>query len=491
MSELAEIFRDLPEPVQQGIRDLGWTEPMPVQTKVLPLMRAGRDLIVKANTGSGKTGAFGIPLITELDPDLAECQALVMAPTRELANQVCGEMEALGQHKGIRCVPIYGGVGYAQQIEGIEAGAHVIVGTPGRLLDHIGSGRLNFDHVRTLVVDEADELLSLGFWPDMREINSHLPKSRQSCLFSATIPEKVRSLSRVFLNDPEFVSMSEGQESPQAIEHFFVVTTAQEKDATLARIIEDEDPDSAIIFCNTKDDVRFVTSYLQRRGFDADQISGDLSQAAREVAMRRIKDGSLRFLVATDVAARGIDISDLSHVIAYSAPQSPEVYVHRTGRTGRAGKAGIAISLVSGLDIGNFRFLQQVNKNIEITERKLPTEESILEKLRKRLSVKVEQEVRSMPERDRKAMLERFIPIVEGLMRSPEGMRDLAAICSFYMQEHKPETSVPAGDAPESESESESSAPKPERSAQRSRSRGKGGGGGGGRRGGGGGRRSR
>jgi len=469
MSELADIFRELPETVQRGIKDLGWTEPMPVQAKVMPLMRAGSDLIVKAITGSGKTGAFGIPLITELDPDLPECQALVMAPTRELAIQVCGEMEALGKHKGIRCVPIYGGVGYATQIEGIEAGAHVIVGTPGRMLDHIGSGRLNLDHVRTLVVDEADELLSLGFWPDMREINSHLPKSRQSCLFSATIPEKVLSLSRVFLKDPEFVSMSEGQESPQSIEHFFVVTTAQEKDATLVRILEDEDPESAIVFCNTKDDVRFVTSYLQRRGFDADQISGDLSQAAREIAMRRIKDGKLRFLVATDVAARGIDISDLSHVISYSSPQSPEVYVHRTGRTGRAGKAGIAISLVSGLDIGNFRYLQQVNK-IQILEREIPSEASMLEKLRSRLSVKVEQEVRLMPERDRKAMMERFIPIVEGLMRSPEGMHDLAAICAFYMQEHKPETTVPAdgsssndGPAPES--------PKSERGARRGRSR--------------------
>jgi len=474
MSELAEFFRELPETVQAGIRDLGWTEPMPVQSKVVPLMREGRDLIVKAITGSGKTGAFGIPLVTELDPDLAACQALVMAPTRELANQVCGELEALGQHKGIRCLPIYGGVGYTQQLEGIEAGAHVIVGTPGRMLDHLGSGRLNFDHVRTLIVDEADELLSLGFWPDMREINKYLPKGRQSCLFSATIPERVRSLSRVFLHDPEFVSMSEGQETPQEIEHFFVVTTAQEKDATLARIIEDEDPESAIIFCNTKDDVRFVTAYLQRRGFDADQISGDLSQAAREIAMSKIKQGKLRFLVATDVAARGIDISDLSHVIAYSAPQSPEVYVHRTGRTGRAGKAGVAISLVSGLDIGNFRFLRQVN-DIEITERAIPTEESILEKLRKRLSVKVEQEVRALPERDQNALAERFIPIVEGLMRSPEGMRDLAAICGFYMQEHKPETSVPSTSAPAPEAEP----PKSDRPPRRGRPRGKGGKGGG------------
>jgi ATP-dependent RNA helicase DeaD len=468
VSELSEIFRELPEEVQRGIRDLGWSEPMPVQAKVIPLMRTGADLIVKAITGSGKTGAFGIPLVTELDPKLAQCQALVMAPTRELANQVCGELEALGKHKGVRCVPIYGGVGYTQQLEGIEAGAHVIVGTPGRMLDHLGSGRLRFDAVRTLVLDEADELLSLGFWPDMREINTYLPKDRQSCLFSATIPERVRSLSRVFLRDPEFVSMSEGQETPQAIEHFFVVTTAQEKDATLARVIEDEDPESAIIFCNTKDDVRFVTAYLQRRGFDADQISGDLTQAARELAMGRIKEGNLRLLVATDVAARGIDISELTHVISYSAPQSPEIYIHRTGRTGRAGRAGVAISLVSGLDIGNFRYLQQVN-DIEITERSIPTEESILDKLRERLAVKVEHEVRALPEHDRKAKVDRFIPIVEGLMRSPEGMRDLAAICSFYMHEHKPETSVTSEPSDPSPTEP----PRSDRPGRRRRPRGK------------------
>ena len=220
-----------------------------------------------------------------------------------------------------------------------------------------------------------------------------------------------------------------------------MVTTAQEKDANLVRILEHEDPESAIIFCNTKSDVRFVAAFLQRRGFDADQISGDLTQAAREQAMARIKAGQLRFLVATDVAARGIDISDLSHVIGYSAPQSPEVYVHRTGRTGRAGKAGVAISLVSGLDIGNFRYLQQVNR-IEIKERKLPTDQAILERLRERLMVKVEQEVRQIPERERKFNVDRFVTIVEQMAASDVGRRDLAAICAAYLKEHRPETSV-------------------------------------------------
>ncbi len=488
MSELSELFADLPEPVRQGITDLGWTSPMPVQAKVVPLMRAGSDLIVKAMTGSGKTGAFGVPLVCELDPELAVCQALVMTPTRELAGQVSAEIETLGKHMGVRCLPVYGGVGYAQQIEGIEAGAHVIVGTPGRILDHLGSGRLDFDSVRFLVVDEADELLSLGFWPDMREIAKYLPKERQSCLFSATIPEKVRSLARVFLNEPEFVTLSEGQESPQQIEHFFIVTTAQEKEANLARILEQEDPESAIVFCNTKDDVRFVTAFLQRRGFDADQISGDLSQAAREQAMAKIKAGKLRYLVATDVAARGIDISDLSHVISYSAPQSPEVYVHRTGRTGRAGKAGVAISLVSGLDIGNFRHLQQVNK-IEITERPVPNDKDIVTRRRERLAVKVEHELRELPERDRKVFVERMLPVVRELVKTDEGVRDLAAVCSIYLSEHQPETTVREEETPARESRAASDEPPPRRKGGRrggrgGRSRGgrRSGGGGGGRR---------
>jgi ATP-dependent RNA helicase DeaD len=441
MDDLDPTFAELPEPVQQGIRDLGWARPTAVQEKVLPVMLGGSDMIVQAHTGSGKTGAFGIPIASLIDPEEDCCQALVLAPTRELANQVAEEAGAIGRHRGIRCVPIYGGVGYQQQIEAIEAGAHLIVGTPGRVLDHLGSGRLDLGHVKILVFDEADEMLSLGFWPDMREIAKYLPEDRQSCLFSATIPERVRSLSRVFLNEPEFVSLSEGQLAPQEIEHFYVVTTAQEKDANLVRILEYEDPESAIIFCNTKSDVRYVTSYLQRRGFDADQISGDLTQSAREQAMSRIKKGELRFLVATDVAARGIDISDLTHVIGYSAPESPEVYVHRTGRTGRAGKAGVAISLVSGLDIGNFRYLQQVNK-IEIKERKVPKAEELTERLRDRLMVKVEQEVRALPEREREFQIDRFVPIVKAMIETDVGRRDLAAICAAYMKEHRPETQV-------------------------------------------------
>jgi ATP-dependent RNA helicase DeaD len=470
-------FEDVPEVIRRGIADLGWTEPMPVQAHAIPAMRRGTDLIVQARTGSGKTGAFGVPIVSEVDPDLAECQALVLAPTRELANQITKEVQILGKHRGVRCLPIYGGVGYGAQLEGLEEGAHVIVGTPGRMLDHLGAGRMNLGNVRFLVLDEADELLSLGFWPDMREIKSYLPDDRQSCLFSATMPEKVLALSRAFLNEPEFVSLvAEGQASPAEIEHFFYVTTAQEKEANLRRILEYEDPESAIIFCNTKDDVRFVTSYLQRHGFDADQISGDLAQAAREHAMARIKSGELRFLVATDVAARGIDISDLSHVIAYASPESAEVYVHRTGRTGRAGKAGVAISLISGLDVGNFRNLQKVNE-ITIQERTLPTEEDILDRVRERLAVKVEHEIRHIPMRERTWKVDRLIPLVKTMAENEEGLRELAAVVASYLREHRPETSVQDRE----EAEPERTPPPRRRDGDGGRDGGRGRGGGGGR----------
>jgi ATP-dependent RNA helicase DeaD len=468
---------ELPPEILQGVRDLGWSEPMPVQARVIPLMRSGRDLIVQARTGSGKTGAFGIPIVCDIDVARAAPQALVMAPTRELAGQVATEIAAMGKHRGVRTLPIYGGVGYGPQIEGLRTGSHVIVGTPGRILDHLGAGRLSFAAVRHLVLDEADELLSLGFWPDMREIRSHLPDDRQSCLFSATIPEKVRSLARHFLRDPEFVSLSEGQLAPAEIEHFFYVTTGREKPAHLQRILEYEDPESAIVFCNTKDDVRYVTAYLQRAGIDADAISGDLTQAARELAMGRIKAGNLRVLVATDVAARGIDISDLSAVINYTTPDSPEVYVHRTGSTGRAGKAGVAISLVSGHDIANFKYLQKVNK-LEIAERPLPDESLVLDRIRQRLAVKVEYEMRHIPEAERELQIDRLMPVVEALVASAEGRRDLAAVCASYLREHRPETTVHEGDA-------EPRAPRPASSAGGGRGgggRGGGGGGGGGRR---------
>jgi ATP-dependent RNA helicase DeaD len=484
MTTKSNVFTSLSEDTQRAVADLGWEVPMPVQEKAIPLMQAGGDLIVKALTGSGKTGAFAIPVCEAIDTESKATQALIMLPTRELAIQVANETAEIGKYRGVRCLPVYGGVGYGPQIEGLEAGAHVIVGTPGRILDHIGNGRMDFRDLEVLILDEADEMLSLGFWPDMREIASHLPEDRKTHLFSATMPEKVRSLSRFFQHDAEYVTLEGEQVAPQQIEHCYYVCTASNKEATLLRIIEYEDPESAIIFCNTKADVRYITSFLTKRNIDADQISGDLNQSAREAAISKIKAGNLRFLVATDVAARGIDISDLSHVISYTASDSPEVYIHRTGRTGRAGKSGVAISLVSGLDIGNFKHMQNVN-GLKPAEKKVPTEKDMRNRIADRIKVKVEHEMREMPKDVVADRIERLIPVVETLADSHEGRRDLAGILAAYMNDHRPETTVTEKTT---EKTTEKSAASGGGGGGRGRSGGGGGGGGGGGRSGGGGR---
>jgi len=449
MTELSELFADVAPDIQESIRELGWHTPTPVQAAAIPRMRAGGDLIVQAQTGSGKTGAFGIPLVENIDTELAKTQAIVLLPTRELANQVAVELDLLGQHRGVRTLPIYGGVAYGPQLEGLERGAHIVVGTPGRILDHLKNGRMDLSNTKVLVLDEADEMLSLGFWPDMKEVASYLPKKRQSHLFSATMPEKVRSLSRFFLTDAEDVTIEVEGGSPQKISHYYYLAPASEKEALLARIIEYEDPESAIIFCNTKADVRFITAYLAKRGHNVDQISGDLQQSAREKAMGKIKAGKLRYLVATDVAARGIDISDLSYVINYTTSDSPEVYVHRTGRTGRAGNSGVAISIVSGLDIGNFKYMQVVS-GIKITEKKAPTDRDIARRKKQRekqkAEGKAEDEIKTLKTRAEQALgllepalvsekVEMMLPLVRKSAESEEGMRELAGICVAYLQQ--------------------------------------------------------
>jgi ATP-dependent RNA helicase DeaD len=426
-------FDSFSEKIREGIAGLGWKEPVAVQQRVIPLMRAGRDLIVQAITGSGKTGAFGLPIVESIDQEKKAIQALALAPTRELAAQVANEISAMGRPSGIEAFAIYGGVAYGPQIEALERGVPIIAGTPGRILDHLKAKRMDLRQVRILIFDEADELLSLGFWPDIRDIQSFLPKKRQSGLFSATIPERVRSLARIFLNDPEFVSMREGGvRSPEEIEHYYFIVSAQEKENVLVRILEHEDPDSAILFCNTRDDVRYLAAFLRRQGYDADMIQGEMSQAAREEVMGRIKAGKLRFLVATDVAARGIDISDLSHVFSYTTPDQPEIYLHRTGRTGRAGKTGTAISLVSGLDIGSFKNLQLVNR-MTIPERPVPNAKQAVDLIARRVVVRMEHDLRELPERERDLRKDRYLPVIEEMQSTEEGRRALAALVFSYL----------------------------------------------------------
>jgi ATP-dependent RNA helicase DeaD len=389
-------FDELPPALQQACARAGWSDLMPVQQKAMPYVLAGKDVMVQARTGSGKTGAFILPLLQRLDPQKSQCQALILVPTRELARQVAAEAGLLAGDTGLHVVPVYGGVGYQAQIDAFRQGAHLVVGTPGRVLDHLLNRSLSLDHLRVLIFDEADRMLSVGFYPDMREVQRYLPRKRvDAFMFSATYPESVLRLAEEFLHKPSFLGLSGDQIHIAEIEHVFFVVPRMERDRVLIRLLEMENPTSAIIFCNTKNNVEYVTAVLQQYGFDAEDISSNLSQNRREEVLARIRAGNLRFLVATDVAGRGIDIPGLSHVILYESPEDPESYIHRAGRTGRAGALGTVITLVDlmeKIELGRIaaRF------NIKMLERKAPEEEDVIAVLGERIAVMLENRRRKL-----------------------------------------------------------------------------------------------
>jgi len=364
----------LREEVVQALTEMGFYDPMPVQRAVLPKMLAGKDLIVQSKTGSGKTAAFGIPLAESiLDPGKRVPQALVLAPTRELALQVHDECKKIGQYRHLEPVAIYGGAPMGKQIDALKAGVHMVAGTPGRVLDHLGRGTLSLKDLKVLILDEADEMLSMGFLEEITEIIKRCPKDRQTVLFSATMPDDVERIAQRYMREPEKLSLSADGVGAREIHHAYYMVSGMGRVKDLVRVLEVERPESAIIFCNTREETNHVAEYLRKNGYDAEAISSDLTQKDRERVMGRTKAKNLHLLVATDIAARGIDITDLSHVINFTFPESAEVYVHRTGRTGRAGKKGTAISLISPRELGNFYMLKLTYK-IKPEERALPAE---------------------------------------------------------------------------------------------------------------------
>ncbi|MGZ3427245.1 MAG: DEAD/DEAH box helicase, partial [Polyangia bacterium] len=319
------------------------------------------------------TAAFGIPFAQGLiDPDKKEVQALCLAPTRELALQVGKECEKIAAEK-FHVIPVYGGAPMGKQIEQLKAGAQVVAGTPGRVLDHLRRGTLRLDGLKILVLDEADEMLSMGFLEEITEIIKQCPKDRQTVLFSATIPDDIERIGSRYMREPEKIQLSADFVGVHEITHSYYMVSGMGRARDLVRVLGVEKPDSAIIFCNTREDTSLVAEFLRKSGMDAEAISSDLTQKDRERVMNRMKDKNLHYLVATDIAARGIDISNLSHVINYTFPESAEVYVHRTGRTGRAGKSGLAISLISPRELGNFYMLKLTYK-IKPEERTLPSD---------------------------------------------------------------------------------------------------------------------
>ena len=430
----AVTLEQLPPTLQAGVARAGWAALMPVQAQAIPYLLAQRNMMIQARTGSGKTGAFLLPLLERLDATRNACQALILVPTRELARQVHREAEILCGAAGLRAVAVYGGVGYGAQNEALRQGAHIVIGTPGRVLDHLLRRTLSLEHLSVLVFDEADRMLSMGFYPDMKQMQRHLPsRELNTCMFSATFPPYVLGTAREFMRNPEFLSLSRDQVHVADTEHIYYIVPDMARERSLVRLLEVENPASAIIFCNTKAHVHFVTVVLQRFGYDADELSADLAQVDREKVLARVRQGTLRFLVATDVAARGLDIPDLSHVFQYEPPEDMESYIHRAGRTGRAGATGIAISLVSRIEKP---IIDRIAKRytIPMQERPLPSDDDVEAVVTERLTTLLEARLR---ERDRlqSERARRFIPLARSLAESEDESAIIAMLLDDYYQQ--------------------------------------------------------
>ncbi len=412
----------------------GWKTLVPVQAKSIPYFLAGRDMMVQSRTGSGKTGAYILPIIQKINAQQNIAQALVLVPTRELALQVSREAEMLTQGTDIRTAVVYGGVGYNAQLEAFRGGAQLVIGTPGRILDHLLKNTLSLDHLKILIFDEADRMLSMGFYPDMVKIRKYIPPGKiLSSMFSATFPPQVIRLADQFMHKSQLLSLSGNQVHIAEIEHLYYVVPGMRKERSLVRIIEIENPASAIIFCNTKSTVHYLTVVLKRFGYDADELSSDLAQSMREKVMARVRRGALRFLVATDVAARGIDIPDLSHVIMYEPPEEPEAYIHRAGRTGRMGSSGVAISLVAEME--KFK-LQSIARhyNINMEERPLASDEELERVVEERITALLEARLRARDNLQIERM-QRFLPLARNLAQSEDELALIAMLLDDYYQQ--------------------------------------------------------
>jgi ATP-dependent RNA helicase DeaD len=346
----APSFQDLQlsPAVLKALESVGYETPSPIQAQIIPFVIAGRDVLGQAQTGTGKTAAFALPVLSRLDINQKDPQVLVLAPTRELAIQVAEAFQRYASHiKGFHVLPIYGGQDYTSQLRQLNRGAHVIVGTPGRVMDHMRRGTLKLDGLKTLILDEADEMLRMGFIDDVEWILEQTPKSRQTALFSATMPSEIRHIAQRYLNNPEQITIKVKTATAANIRQRYWYVSGLHKMDALTRILEAETFDGMIIFVRTKTATIEVAEKLEARGFSASAINGDMSQALRERAIDNLKSGKLDILIATDVAARGLDVDRITHVVNYDIPYDTESYVHRIGRTGRAGRTGDAILFVS------------------------------------------------------------------------------------------------------------------------------------------------
>jgi ATP-dependent RNA helicase DeaD len=467
-------------PTLQSLEAKGYKAPTDCQAEAIPLVMAGRDLVVQSRTGTGKTAAFGIPIVEKVDPAEAGVQAVALTPTRELALQVSQELTELGRGRALKVETIYGGDSMDRQLEGLRAGAHIVVGTPGRVLDHLRRGTLKLDKLRVLVLDEADRMLDMGFAQEMGEIMMFVPATRQTLLFSATIPLGIKGLIYHYLTEPEWILLSEDQVYVTEVDHLYCLTPRLHKEAALYRLLEYEAPVSSMVFCNTREETRQVATFLGHRGLPVAMLSSDLPQKKREKVLQAFREGRVRHLVTTDVASRGIDIEDLSHVFIFSTPESPEQYIHRAGRTGRVGKSGRAISLLSAHDLMNFNRLVK-RYHIKVRELHAPSDQQVQERKGERVVTELLAEAQQLS-------MEEFLdlaPVARRIADHEQGSRMVALLLRPRLQAVAPALDLGVDDEP--------AAGQPGRPAGAGRRRRPRGGGGGGRSGsgGGGGRRRR
>jgi len=368
-------FADLniPAPILKALKEVGYETPSPIQAATIPLLMEGRDVLGQAQTGTGKTAAFALPVLSRIDVKNPAVQALVLAPTRELAIQVAEAFQSYAAHlKNFHVLPIYGGQAYGPQLSALRRGAQVVVGTPGRVIDHLDKGTLDLSQLTTLVLDEADEMLRMGFIDDVERILQETPEARQTALFSATMPPQIKRIANTYLNEPKEVTVAAKTTTAVNITQRYWLVAGLQKLEALTRILEAEPFDGMIIFARTKLGTEELASKLQARGFAAAAINGDLAQAQRERTIEQLKNGKIDILVATDVAARGLDVERITHVINYDVPSDPESYTHRIGRTGRAGRSGDAILFITPRERGLLKAIERATRQ-PVAQLTLPT----------------------------------------------------------------------------------------------------------------------
>jgi ATP-dependent RNA helicase DeaD len=399
----------LPDDLLISVEALGYERPSPIQAMAIPVALAGKDIIGISETGSGKTAAFGIPLLAKIDLKRYETQAIILCPTRELANQVCEEIHRLGAKlNGLSAVPVYGGAPIDRQLRALRKGAHVVVGTPGRVLDHLKRGSLNPSTIKTVVLDEADRMLDMGFRDEMETLLADMPKERQTLFFSATMNRQVTHFIERFGNNPETIQVKQEAKTVSTIEQSCYEVRQRSKVEVLSRLLDIEVSRLTIVFCNTKRSVDECTEALLARGYAADRLHGDITQQMRERVLSRFREQTVEVLVATDVAARGLDIDEIDLVINYDLPQDPEDYVHRIGRTGRAGRSGRAVSFIFGRDLHRMESIERYTRH-PVRRERVPSQEQVEGRVADRLFEQLKERLAEGKFKSHEAQLDRLL----------------------------------------------------------------------------------